>query len=89
LLPHASGLTFSSKVIFRDEGLPCDFVYVLYNLLRIKLNESCIHNIVTDAVETEHKFIAGEEPLGLISLSDASHRLPTAHASQGYALQKN
>jgi hypothetical protein len=59
----AAGLSFSNKLILRDEGMHSNFVYVLYNFLCIKLNESCVHDIVVDAIET------GEDPPSVSSPS--------------------
>ncbi|CDP11191.1 unnamed protein product [Coffea canephora] len=36
------GLTFSNKLISRDEGLHCDFACLLYGLLRAKLSEEIL-----------------------------------------------
>jgi hypothetical protein len=76
----AASLIFSNKLIFHDEGLHWAFAYILCNLLRVKLDKSCVHDIVADAIKIEREFITGEDPLGLISLSDASRRVPIAHA---------
>ncbi|CAM0905533.1 unnamed protein product [Alopecurus aequalis] len=43
------GLTFSNELISRDEGLHCDFACLLYDLLKSKLDESRVREIVADA----------------------------------------
>jgi len=43
----------------RDEGLHCDFVCLLYSLLRKKLSEEHVREIVHDAVEIEREFMCG------------------------------
>jgi ribonucleotide reductase beta subunit family protein with ferritin-like domain len=73
-------LTFSNELIFHDEGLHCDFACILCDLLHDKLDESYVRKIITDTIEIEHKFITGEDPLGLPSLSNTSQRVPTSHA---------
>ena len=53
------GLTFSNELISRDEGLHCNFVCLLYLLLRKKLSEGRVREIVRDAVEIEREFACG------------------------------
>lgn len=52
------GLTFSNELISRDEGLHCDFACLLYSMLKGKLSQSTIHQIIGDAVEFEKEFIS-------------------------------
>ncbi|KAH1034287.1 hypothetical protein GYH30_054611 [Glycine max] len=52
-----SGLTFSNEFISRDEGLHYDFACLLYLLLRKKLSEGRVKEIVCDAVEIEREFV--------------------------------
>jgi hypothetical protein len=73
-------LTFSNELIFHDEGLHCDFACILCDLLHDKLDESYVRKIITDTIEIEHKFITGEDPLSLPSLSNTSQRVLTSHA---------
>jgi ribonucleoside-diphosphate reductase subunit M2 len=50
------GLTFSNvELISRDEGLHCDFACLLYDLLRVKLDEPHVREI--DAIDIEREFI--------------------------------
>lgn len=52
------GLTFSNELISRDEGLHCDFACLLYSMLKGKLSQSTVHQIIGDAVEYEKEFIS-------------------------------
>ena len=51
------GLCFSNELISRDEGLHCNFAYLLYSKLINKLPESRIVEIVSSAVEIEMEFV--------------------------------
>ncbi|CAI0421353.1 unnamed protein product, partial [Linum tenue] len=44
------GLTFSNKLISRDEGLHCDFACFLYGLMKVKPSEEQVKGIVCDAL---------------------------------------
>ena len=66
LLP---GLAFSNELISRDEGLHTDFACLLYNKLRNKLSTSQIHNIVSEAVQNEKRFIIESLPCRLIGMN--------------------
>jgi ribonucleoside-diphosphate reductase beta chain len=66
LLP---GLTFSNELISRDEGLHCDFACLLYSMLRKRLPESRIREIIMDAVEIEKEFIIDAIPVKLIGMN--------------------
>jgi len=47
------GLTFSNELISRDEGLHTDFACLLYTMLKNKLSENKVHEIIGEAVEIE------------------------------------
>ena len=47
------GLTFSNELISRDEGLHIDFACLLYTMLKNKLSENKVHEIIGEAVEIE------------------------------------
>ena len=66
LLP---GLTFSNELISRDEGLHTEFAVLLYNLLKYKLNEKEVFEIVNEAVLNEKEFIIEALPCKLIGMN--------------------
>lgn len=66
LLP---GLCESNKFISRDEGLHCEFAVLLYNKFEEKLEESRIHEIITEAVNLEKEFIVESFPCRLIGMN--------------------
>ncbi|URE13616.1 ribonucleoside-diphosphate reductase small chain [Musa troglodytarum] len=63
------GLTFSNELISRDEGLHCDFACLLYSLLRKKLSEYRVREIVADAVDIERKFVCDALPVALVGMN--------------------
>jgi ribonucleotide reductase beta subunit family protein with ferritin-like domain len=63
------GLTFSNELISRDEGLHCDFACLLYSMLREKLEESTVHEIMKEAVDLEVEFTTDALPVGLIGMN--------------------
>jgi ribonucleoside-diphosphate reductase beta chain len=63
------GLTFSNELISRDEGLHCEFACLLYSMLKQKLSEKEIHDIIGDAVTIEKEFITEALPVGLIGMT--------------------
>ncbi|WOL12842.1 hypothetical protein Cni_G21610 [Canna indica] len=63
------GLTFSNELISRDEGLHCDFACLLYTLLRNKLSEDRVREIVADAVDIEREFVCGALPVALVGMN--------------------
>ena len=64
------GLTFSSELISRDEGLHCDFACLLYvNHLQNKLSEETIREIIVDAVAIEKEFVTDALPVKLIGMN--------------------
>jgi len=63
------GLTFSNELIARDEGLHCDFACELYSMLKTKLPEKTIHEIVKHAVSIEKEFICKSLPVHLIGMN--------------------
>jgi ribonucleoside-diphosphate reductase subunit M2 len=69
LLP---GLTFSNELISRDEALHTEFAILLYSKLHTKLDESCIHDIISDAVTIETEFICDALPCRLIGMNSTS-----------------
>ena len=63
------GLTFSNELISRDEGMHTDFAVLLYSMLKNKLDEEIVHNIIKDAVEIEKEFINTAIPCALIGMN--------------------
>jgi ribonucleoside-diphosphate reductase beta chain len=63
------GLTFSNELISRDEGLHCEFACLLYSMLKGKLSENEIHDIIGDAVKIEKEFITEALPVDLIGMN--------------------
>jgi ribonucleoside-diphosphate reductase beta chain len=63
------GLTFSNELISRDEGLHCDFACLLYSMLKNKLTEQQVHDIIADAVKCEHEFVTDALPVSLIGMN--------------------
>jgi len=66
LLP---GLCFSNELISRDEALHTEFAVALYHKLVMKLPQSVIHQIVTEAVAIETEFITEALPCRLIGMN--------------------
>lgn len=63
------GLTFSNELISRDEGLHCDFACLLYSMLKHKLTQERVEEIVKDAVKIEIKFTTVSLPCNLIGMN--------------------
>ena len=64
------GLPFSNELISRDEGLHCDFAWLLYvNHLQNKLSEETIREIIVDAVAIEKEFVTDALPVKLIGMN--------------------
>jgi len=63
------GLTFSNELISRDEGLHCDFACLLYSMLKTKLSEETVHEIIKQAVVVEKSFICDSLPVDLIGMN--------------------
>ncbi|GLJ07048.1 hypothetical protein SUGI_0056510 [Cryptomeria japonica] len=63
------GLTFSNELISRDEGLHCDFACLIYSLLRKKLSEEKVKEIVCDAVNIEREFVCEALSCDLVGMN--------------------
>ncbi|QCD98058.1 ribonucleoside-diphosphate reductase small chain-like [Vigna unguiculata] len=63
------GLTFSNELISRDEGLHCDFACLLYSLLRRKLTDERVKEIVREAVDIEREFVCDALPCALVGMN--------------------
>jgi ribonucleotide reductase beta subunit family protein with ferritin-like domain len=63
------GLTFSNKLISRDEGQHTDFAVLLHSMLVNKPSQDTVHDIVKEAVEIEKSFITKSLPCHLIGMN--------------------
>merc|ERR1719335_1325987 len=63
------GLTFSNELISRDEGLHTDFACLIYKLLKHKLEDEMVHDIIRGAVAAEKEFICDALPCALIGMN--------------------
>jgi ribonucleoside-diphosphate reductase beta chain len=64
------GLSFSNELIYRDEGLHCDFACLLYNNhVENKLDEEVIVGMIVDAVSIEKEFVTDSLPVSLIGMN--------------------
>merc|ERR1719240_2235772 len=63
------GLTFSNELISRDEGLHAEFACLIYKLMKHKLSDETVHEIMRGAVEVEREFICDALPCGLIGMN--------------------
>jgi len=63
------GLTFSNELISRDEGLHCDFACLIYKLMKHKLDDEMVHEIIRGAVAAEKEFICDALPCALIGMN--------------------
>jgi ribonucleotide reductase beta subunit family protein with ferritin-like domain len=65
------GLFESNAYISRDEGMHTDHAVLLYNMIEKhhKLNTTVIHQLVSEAVEIEEKFITEALPVDLIGMN--------------------
>lgn len=63
------GLTFSNELISRDEGMHTDFAVSLYQMIKNKLSQDEIEELVGEAVEIEKEFICEALPCSLIGMN--------------------
>jgi len=64
------GLTFSNELISRDEGMHTDFAVLMYSLLKEKLTQEQIYEIIREAVSIEQKFITEAIPCNMIGMNN-------------------
>ena len=62
-------LTFSNELISRDEGMHTDFAVLLYSMIRNKLPQEMVHQLIREAVEIEKEFITNALPCDLIGMN--------------------
>ena len=65
------GLTFSNELISRDEGLHTEFACLLYSMLRGRLTQQRVEEIIINAVKIEKSFICEALPVSLIGMNAA------------------
>ena len=64
------GLTVSNEFISRDESLHTQTGVMVYNLLKDRLKESEVHDLMKEAVDIEKKFITESIPCSMIGMND-------------------
>jgi len=63
------GLAFSNELISRDEGMHVEFAILLYSMIKNRLPEETVHQIVREAVEVEKNFIIESIPCSLLGMN--------------------
>ena len=63
------GVTCSNELISRDEALHTEFAVLIYNMLKEKLDDSKLKEIITEAVDIEKEFIIESIPCKLIGMN--------------------
>ena len=63
------GLATSNEFISRDEGMHCDFACLLYGMLKTKIPQQELYDIIIDAVRIEQEFITDALPVALIGMN--------------------
>ena len=63
------GLCFSNELISRDEGLHTDTACLLYDMLRGRLSQARVEEIIREAVDIEKQFITDAIPVSLIGMN--------------------
>ncbi|MEP7264662.1 MAG: ribonucleotide-diphosphate reductase subunit beta, partial [Bacteroidota bacterium] len=63
------GLATSNELISRDEGLHCDFACLLFGMLKNKLTQEQVYDMITSAVTIEQEFITDALPVDLIGMN--------------------
>lgn len=63
------GLAFSNELISRDEGMHVEFAILLYSMIKQRLPEETVHQIVREAVEVEKNFILESIPCSLLGMN--------------------
>jgi ribonucleoside-diphosphate reductase beta chain len=63
------GLATSNEFISRDEGLHCDFACLLFGMLKNKLSDKEVKEMITSAVAIEQEFITDALPVDLIGMN--------------------
>ena len=63
------GLCLSNDFISRDEALHTEFAVLLYSMLKNKLNQEIIHDIIKEAVAIENEFITDSIPCNMLGMN--------------------
>ena len=63
------GLATSNEFISRDEGLHCDFACLLYGMLKNRLSQEQVFEMITGAVTIEQEFVSDALPVDLIGMN--------------------
>lgn len=63
------GLCDSNELIARDEGMHTDFAILLYSMILTKVDETIVHQMIIDAVNTEKEFICESLPCSLLGMN--------------------
>jgi ribonucleotide reductase beta subunit family protein with ferritin-like domain len=63
------GLCKSNEWISRDEGLHTDFACLLFGMLKNKLSQNQVHQIIGEAVSIEIEFVSSALPVSLIGMN--------------------
>jgi ribonucleoside-diphosphate reductase beta chain len=63
------GVTNSQEGISSDERLYCEFTCFLYSMMRHRLDQETVHQIIKDAVDIEKEFVTDSLPVSLIGMN--------------------
>ncbi len=63
------GLCFSNELISRDEGMHVEFALLLYSMIKERLSQEVVHQIVREAVEVEKNFIIESIPCSMLGMN--------------------
>jgi ribonucleoside-diphosphate reductase beta chain len=63
------GLAFSNELISRDESMHVEFAVLLYSMIKNRLPEDTVHQIMKEAVEVEKNFIIESIPCSLLGMN--------------------
>lgn len=63
------GLTTFNEFISKDESMHAEFAVLLYSMLKYKLPDAVVYNIVQEAVDIEKNFIVNSLPCELLGMN--------------------
>jgi ribonucleoside-diphosphate reductase beta chain len=63
------GLCFSNELISRDEGMHVEFAVLLYSMIKERLSQEVVHQIIREAVEVEKNFIIESIPCSMLGMN--------------------
>jgi ribonucleotide reductase beta subunit family protein with ferritin-like domain len=63
------GLCTSNEFISRDEGLHCEFAALLYSMIKNRLSEEEVSDLIREAVDIEIEFITDSIPCNLLGMN--------------------